>query len=347
MLEKTSTALRNTRRKYMDILHYLTKVLKTCTLVSTVSQEDDEEAWLHNRTKGLGGSDIGAICGVNNWATPRSIYIRKTGQFGGDEGFSEDAKERMKFGHILEPIVASQYQERSGKKVAISPATFAHKDYPWALANVDRFIVDDEGTPYGVLECKTAGEFMNEDWKEGDIPISYLYQLTWYMFVTGLHYGAMACLVGGNKFYFYEVIFNEELLETVIFPKADKFWNYHVKQLVEPELHAKDSEAINKLYADVVKNSEIVIQDKNINDVVTKFREAKAQAKAYEKIIDELGNIIKEAMKENEIGYTDDYVIKWSPRSQTRIDSDMLRAKYPEVAAECVKQISFRVLTTK
>lgn len=45
----------------MDPLRYLTN----CKVYSTASQADDEEAWLKARTRGLGGSDVGAICGVS------------------------------------------------------------------------------------------------------------------------------------------------------------------------------------------------------------------------------------------------------------------------------------------
>ena len=40
------------------------KQLTNCTLYSTADQGDDEAAWLRARTGGVGGSDVGAICGV-------------------------------------------------------------------------------------------------------------------------------------------------------------------------------------------------------------------------------------------------------------------------------------------
>ena len=73
-----------------------------------------------------------------------------------EDEFSDAALERMHFGRMLEPIIANEYVRRTGNKVVVSPATLSHKDYPWAIANVDRLIVDDKGVPYSILECKTC-----------------------------------------------------------------------------------------------------------------------------------------------------------------------------------------------
>jgi len=328
----------------MDVLKYFTN----CNILSTVSQEEDEKEWLANRTKGIGGSDVGAICGVNKYSSARLIYLKKTGQYQDNE-FSDAALERMHFGRMLEPIVANEYVRRTGNKVIVSPATLSHKDYPWAIANVDRLIVDDKGVPYGILECKTASEYMDEAWSEGDVPLSYLYQLNWYLWVTGLEYGVIACLVGGNKFYHYEVWRNDELLKDEIFPKVDKFWNYHIKNLIEPELSGTDadSESVANEYSEVIKGSEIVLEDETMNELAAIVKECKAKIKELEATEKEATNRLKDALKNNEIGYTKDYIIKWSPRSQSRIDIEKLKKKYPAVYADCVKQINFRVFTVK
>ncbi len=330
----------------MDVLKYLTN----CNILSTATQEEDEKEWLADRTKGIGGSDVGAICGVNKYSSARLVYLKKTGQYQDSEDeFSDAALERMHFGRMLEPIVANEYVRRTGNKVIVSPAMLAHKDYPWAIANVDRLIVDDKGIPYGILECKTASEYMDDAWSEGDVPISYLYQLNWYLWVTGLEYGVIACLVGGNKFYHYEVWRNDELLRDEIFPKVDRFWNYHVKNLIEPELSGTnaDSESVANEYSEVIKGSEIVLEDETMNELAATVKECKAKIKELEATEKEAANRLKDALKNNEIGYTKDYIIKWSPRSQSRIDTIKLKEKYPAVYEDCLKRINFRVFTVK
>lgn len=327
----------------MDILKYL----PNCTVFSTVKQEDDEEAWLKARTRGIGGSDVGAICGVSPFTSARQIYLNKTSQFQDSLQPNDAAKERMHFGHMLEPIVADEYAQRTGNKIVSVNATLVHKDYPWALANVDRLIVDDDGRPIGILECKTTSEYMNDEWESGDILMSYIYQLNWYLWILGLEKGAFACLVGGNKFYYYDVFRNDELLENTIIPAAKSFWYDNVLALKEPELQATDTEFANNKYSTVVKNSEITLTDDDANELARTVFDCKTKIKELEKIMTEAQNRIKDRMQDNEIGYTQDYTIKWSPRSQKRVDTDKLKSEFPEVYAQVLKTIEFRAMTVK
>lgn len=327
----------------MDILKYL----PNCTVFSTVKQEDDEESWLKARTRGIGGSDVGAICGVSPFTSARQIYLNKTGQFQDALKPNDAAKERMHFGHMLEPIVADEYSQRTGNKVIAVNATLVHKDHPWALANVDRLIVDDDGRPVGILECKTTSEYMNEEWESGEILMSYIYQLNWYLWILGLEKGAFACLVGGNKFYYYDVFRNDELLENTIIPAAEKFWFDNVLALKEPEMQATDTDFANSIYSTVVKNSEITLPDDETNELARTVFDCKAKIKELEKIMAEAQNRIKDRLQDNEIGYTKDYTIKWSPRSQVRVDTDKLKTEFPEIYAQVQKKIEFRAMYVK
>ena len=94
----------------MDPLRYLTN----CKVYSTASQADDEAAWLRARARGIGGSDVGAICGVSPFTSARQIYLNKTGQFPDALKPGDAAQERMRFGHLLEPVVAEEYAARTG-----------------------------------------------------------------------------------------------------------------------------------------------------------------------------------------------------------------------------------------
>ena len=38
----------------------------------------DRQEWLKLRKEGIGGSDAGAICGLNPYASPMSVYQDKT-----------------------------------------------------------------------------------------------------------------------------------------------------------------------------------------------------------------------------------------------------------------------------
>ena len=329
--------------------------LTNCKVFSTVKQEEDEKAWLAARTHGIGGSDVGAICGVSPFTSARQIYLKKTGQYEDSTQQSDASKERMHFGHMLEPIVADEYARRelegTNLKLVDIDATMQHKDHTWALANIDRLIVEvqEDGTekPVGILECKTTSEYMNDEWETGEILQSYIYQLNWYLWILGLEKGAFACLVGGNKFYSYEVYRNDELLNDTIIPAAKSFWFDNVLALKEPEMQSTDKEFANEMYSTVVKNSEIVFEDDESNKLAETVFDCKAKIKELTTIMEEAQNRLKDRLKENEIGYCKDYTVKWSPRCQSRVDNDLLKTNYPEVYEACKKKVEFRVMTVK
>lgn len=321
-----------------------------CEVLSTVSQEENEEQWVKNRSLGIGGSDIGTICGVNNYSTPRLLYFKKTGQYedSGAFEFSEVSKERMAWGHKLEPIVADEYMARTGKKIVICPATLRHKTQPWRIANVDRVIVDENEKAIGILEVKTTDARMIRDWENGDIPTSYIYQLQWYLDILDLDFGAFATLVGGNQFVMIEVVRNKELLAEMV-AKADVFWNHNVKNMIEPDISGAtaDGDFIKEQYGDVVKDSEVVFVDEETTELAKFIAEGKAQIKALDKDVKNAIFKIQNKMGNNEIAQTTDYTIKWTPQSQRRVDTDALKIEHPEVYEKCLKTITFRKFTIK
>lgn len=325
----------------------LLKQLPNVKVVSTVSQQEDEEAWKVVRNSGIGGSDVGAICGVSPFSSARKIYFDKTGQFAEGFGVSEASKERMHFGHLLEPIVANEYVRQTGHKVVELGATVCHKDYPWMRANVDRLILDENDKIIGILECKTTSEYNNDAWESGDILMSYMYQLQWYMYILNIKYGAFAVLVGGNKFYHYEVFRNDALLEETILPAVKDFWYGNVLALKEPELQYVDTEYVNGTYNEVEKDSEVVLDDDDSDALANVVFECKTKIKELERTMEEAQNRLKDKLKDKEIGYCRNYTIKWSPRSTKRVDTNMLKANFPEVYEQCVRTSNYRVFTVK
>ena len=329
--------------------------LPNVRVVSTVSQQENEEEWKAVRNKGIGGSDVGAICGVSPFSSARQIYLSKTGQFEDAMQPSAASAERMHFGHLLEPIVADEFQRReltadknrAGWKLVELGATVCHKDNAWMRANVDRLILDENQNIMGILEFKTTSEYNNEEWESGDILMSYVYQLNWYMYILDIKWGAFACLVGGNKFYSYEVYRNDELLNDTIIPAVKSFWFDNVLKLREPELQAVDTAFANDSYSDVEKDSEVVLDDDESDSLAAVVFECKAKIKELEKTMEEAQNRLKDRLKDKEIGYCRNYTVKWSPRSQTRVDTTLLRTTFPEVYEKCKKQIDFRVMTVK
>ncbi len=64
------------------------------------------EEWLKMRKTGIGGSDAGAICGLNPYSSPMSVYQDKI-----TDEISQEDNEAMRQGRDLEDYVARPVME--------------------------------------------------------------------------------------------------------------------------------------------------------------------------------------------------------------------------------------------
>lgn len=320
-----------------------------CSILSTVRQEDDEQAWLMARTHGIGGSDVGAICGVNNWSSAKQIYFRKTGMYQDETQPSAAAQERMHFGHVLEPVVADEFVAHNPEYTCVeADCTFKNNTDTYLLANVDRFVCDADGNIVGILECKTANEAMNDEWNAGEVPISYYYQVQHYMHVTGIHRAWIACLVGGNKFYIYDLFYDDYLYSMEILPKLSAFWFENVLKLQEPAPMSADSDFYDQLFKPSnVVGEKVDLVDTKYDEIGDQILALKVEIKERQNKVNELQAIIKSALGNNFRGYSSSYEFTWSPRTRTGVDSNKLRTEFPDVYDACLKTTEYRQMGIK
>jgi putative phage-type endonuclease len=182
--------------------------------------------WLEKRKAGIGGSEIAAVAGINPWKTPLGVFIDKMGLPKEDE-----TNEKMKWGNILEPLVAKEYSERTGDDIVRVNYLLADKDTPYFLTDIDRLIISSKEVPVkehgnGILEIKTTG--WGDNWKEGKIPELPYCQLQWYLGVTGLKWGKLAALVQGQEMVIPEVIWRNEDTINALKELGRRFWTNHI-----------------------------------------------------------------------------------------------------------------------
>ena len=76
------------------------------------------EEWPQARKSGIGGSDAGAICGLNPYTSPLVVYQDKA-----SEAVEEKDNEAMRQGRDLEDYVAKRFMEETGKRCGV-PMSF-------------------------------------------------------------------------------------------------------------------------------------------------------------------------------------------------------------------------------
>lgn len=289
----------------------------------------DKLQWLKERQCGIGGSDVGAILGVNKYKTPFEVYLEKT------EPITEvgEQSESAYWGDQFEEVVAKEFEKRTGKKVRRDRKHYKHKEYSFMVANIDRKVVGENA----ILECKTANQYLANEWQDDEVPASYLLQVQHYLFVTGAEVGYIAVLIGGQKFVWKEVQRDEELIEVII--EAEKeFWKM-VQDKTPPALDG--SSAAEKYLKERYKEAE---EDKSIElgfeykDKIKTYLDMKVQLKNFETQVKELENQIKFEIGNAEYAHAPGYSLSWKNISSNRIDTKKLKSDYPEVYEKVVKE---------
>mgnify|MGYP001112106587 FL=1 len=147
--------------------------------------------WLRLRKSGIGGSDAGAICGVNPYSSAMKVFRDKT-----SDVVEELDNEAVRIGHDLEDYVAQRFMEATGMKVRKSNFMYRSKEHPFMIADVDRLVVGEDAG----LECKTASVYSADKWEDGNIPLHYVMQCYHYMAVTGKRTWYIAAVILGKQF---------------------------------------------------------------------------------------------------------------------------------------------------
>lgn len=221
--------------------------------ILTVKDSEDHSKWLYVRNKGIGGSDAGIIMGLNPYKSINDLWLEKTNQVE-QEDLTDN--EYVYWGNQLEDMVAKEFAKRSNYKVR-RMGTVQSNEYPFMIANIDRWIV---GENFG-LECKTANAFAGKNWEDDELPDSYYCQCLHYMAVTGAPCWYIAVLLGGNKFIYKKIDRNEDDIKTLI-KEENKFWDL-VKTKKAPPVDASKAcaNALNVMFKGN-KDSETVLPDK-------------------------------------------------------------------------------------
>lgn len=295
-----------------------------------------EEEWLRMRLLGIGGSDVSIIAGCNAYKSIFELWQEKRGEI----SVSEEDSEVAHFGKILEDVVRKEFVARTGLTVRKKNSILRNRTYPFMFANLDGVVSELDGT-YSIFEAKTAIEFKNAGWKKGEIPKAYQLQVQHYMAVTGFKKAYIAVLVGGNKFYWYEVYRDEQLIKMIISLESH-FWHC-VKTGEEPDIDSSRATSVylGEKYNDAKPGSVITLADELIS-VIDDYQKVNKEMEKLTERKQFLENQLKAELKENEAGKIGEHVVKWKPVLQKRIDSTKLKNEYTEAYNACQKQVSYR-----
>lgn len=210
------------------------------------------------------------------------------------------------------------------------------------VANIDRRVVGENA----ILECKTANQYLANEWQDDEIPASYLLQVQHYLSVTGAEVGYIAVLIGGQKFIWKEVQRDEELIQMII-ESEKSFWKM-VEDRTPPALDGSSAaeKYLKEKYKEVEEGKSIELSFE-YKEKIKKYLDMKEQLKNFEAQVKEQENQIKFEMGESEYAYAPGYSLSWKKVSSNRVDTKKLKAEYPEIYTKVVKESISRKFNVK
>ena len=279
------------------------------------------DEWLQIRRGYIGGSDAGAIIGMNPYASAFSVWAEKTGKVPEFEGNIS-----TRTGTLLEDLVARLFMEETGKKVQRMNFTIVNAAFPFACANIDREIIGEDA----ILECKTTNSFVNvKKFRTGEYPEMWYAQMTHYLAVTGAKKAYLAVLSECRDFRVFELERDEEEIKALMDAERE-FWNTYVLTKKTPPVdgHSATGEAIKKMF-DIDDGSTADLS--GLEHVFDQRKSLIAHQKAVKSQIDELDNSIKLAMKNDSEGSCGGFRVSWKVQTTSGIDREAIKRDYPEI----------------
>ena len=284
-----------------------------------------------DRSKYIGGSDIGAILGLSRFKTPLEVWMEKTGK----ETKKVDSLP-LRFGSYAEEFVASEYSRATGFELLHDESIYLHPQHSFMSAHIDRFILgDEEGLPpTRILECKTANPFSSSDWGEAgsdQVPMSYLCQCVWYMAITGIDKTDLAVLFGNSDFRIYEIA-RDQALEELVIAKAITFWNEHVLKDIPPP--ATSEQDCQTLFSKGDPAKSIEAKQETL-ELTKRFQLLNSEIDFLEEEISSIKQTIMSQMGAAELlTYQGKTLATWkAPKPSFRLDSKRFEFEHPDLAS--------------
>ena len=291
----------------------------------TLIRCEDNDGWLEQRTKGVGGSDVAAIMGLSPWRTPLQVWLEKTGR-----ETPQDISEKpyVAFGNTMEPVIGRWYAEQFPTfTVRRVNAICQSISRPWAQASLDYEVND--GRRWGVLEIKTARTA--QDWQDG-VPDYYLTQVTHYMSVTGRPFADVAVFFRDTCEYKVFRVERDPEDVAAVDQAVDTYWHDYVEADVMPAITGTDGEMKSLTGWHGLPDGEVRFTlDPEANQAISDYQDAAAREKQAKADKTEAATKLAAQIGKGKGLETDVARVTWVRSEVTKLDTKRLQAEHPEI----------------
>lgn len=292
---------------------------------------NSHEEWLSIRQWYIGGSDAGAVIGLNPYKSAYTLWAEKCGAI---QPF--DGNLTTEVGSYLEEFVAELFTRETGKKVRRKNATLVNDRYPFACANLDRVIVGEKA----FLEIKTTNSIpiMKRLRDETDFPDLYYAQCVHYLAVTGLERAHLAVLVNCRELLTFTLERDEDEIAALMEAERE-FWQEHVLTCRPPEIDgsASTAETIETL-AGVSTDDEVDLTP--MADELRHYQTLKELSDDTDKAMEQIKNKLRAYMGDAGRGDCAGFKVRYQSQERRTLDKKALAAAHPEIDVARYEKVS-------
>lgn len=301
----------------------------------------DFENWLQHTGKSIGGSSIGAVCGLSSYGTPTSVWDGLV-----SPNVRHEDNPNMARGRIMEPHIAQMYSAATGRTLVELPS-IRHPQMWMFRATPDRGIISrsDVGgveNP-GILECKSLGrETFSQTRTEGIDP-AYYAQLQWYLGLFGYQWGAFALHnLDAWTLHHFDVEYDHPYFE-YLWNTAQAFWNNFVLTRTRPD--DNDRQILFAAPQTPRAGAEAIVRlDRVWVDAMNALRETTENMNLLKIALENAQTRVKEMMGEDELCVIPGVGrISYAESYRTSFDKDALYRDYPQLENVYERRTATRV----
>ncbi|OPX46352.1 YqaJ-like viral recombinase domain protein [Ruminiclostridium hungatei] len=305
----------------------ITRNINILSDVRTLSNEQ----WLTVRKTGIGGSEIAALFGKSNYASPLSIYMDKMSDEIRDES-SEN--EFLEWGKTLEPLIREKFPAKFKKTTGIDievrefPYIMQSLDCQFMLANIDGLVAPQQDYKFnvqvsdgeweecfipagltGILEIKTGSGFTAKNWKENSLPDNYFLQTQSYLGITGLSYAFVVALI--DKHLLWRYIPRDDEIITIIKERVHEFWTENILKKVPPAPIGSDIDTgiLKSMYPQELKDKALNLD--HMADKRIRYKQLAEEIKNLQKEQDTIKQEFMSVLGDAEVGFCGDKKVSW------------------------------------
>lgn len=290
------------------------------------------EQWLAERRNSIGGSDAGAVMGLNKWASPLTVYLDKKSlnHFDGNK-----VTER---GSWLEAPIREKAKEALGVIIEECPYMFTSDTSLFMSANIDGLIyIKEEKEINGIALSGLGGHEIKttqrgDGFSKDEIPDSYFAQVQHYMAVLDLPWFILsAYFIESHEFRHYVILRDEAFISRLI--ETEKtFWETYIEKDVMPAPSGIDAE--NEQITDLFKGSaSSIVLDEEAESMSAEYLLINKQLKDLEAQKAQLGVALKLKIVQQQDAAGDAkvkaiagrYTISFSKMMRKSIDTEKLK----------------------